>query len=89
MVVPDRVDGDLRDDVALDLGDIHVRGVLEVGGEAVVLADEGIEDIGEVDVGVLITGIDTAVLWKGLGHCFNRLECSYSGVCTIKPYEVI
>ena len=62
--VPDGVNGNLRVDVSLDLGDIHVRGVLEVGGESVVLADEGIEDVGEVDVGVLITGIDTAVLWS-------------------------
>jgi hypothetical protein len=56
------VNWDLGDDVALDLGHVHVGGVLEVGGEAVVLADEGIEDIGKVNVGVLVTGIDTAVL---------------------------
>lgn len=61
------MNGDLGVNVALDLGDIHVRGVLEVGGEAVVLADEGIEDISEVNVGVLITSIDTAVLWGYIG----------------------
>ncbi len=56
------MDGDLGVDVSVDLADIHVRGVLEVSGESVVLADEGIEDIGEVDVGVLISGVDTAML---------------------------
>jgi len=59
---PDGVNGDLWQDVALDLGDVHVGGVLEVGGEAVVLADEWVEDILEVDVGVLVTGVDAAVL---------------------------
>jgi len=58
----DRVDWDLRVDVANNLVDIHVGDVLEVGGETVVLADEGIEDILEVDVGVLVTGVDAAVL---------------------------
>ena len=73
------MDGDLGDDVALDLGDIHVRGVLEVSGESVVLADEGIEDIGEVDVGVLITGVDTAVLRT------NKEQCQVP----IKPGSVV
>ena len=60
--VPDGVDGDLGVDVSVDLADIHVWGVLEVSGESVVLADEGIEDISEVNVGVLISGVDTAML---------------------------
>ena len=60
--LPDGVDWDFSCDISLDLGGVHVRGVLEVSWESVVLADEGIEDIGEVDIGVLISGIDTAVL---------------------------
>ena len=58
------MNGDFGVNIALDLGDIHIRGVLEVSGEAVVLADEGVKDIGEVNVGVLITSIDTAVLLR-------------------------
>ena len=60
--LPDGVDGDLGVDVSVDLVDVHVWGVLEVGGESVVLADEGVEDIGEVDIGVLISGVHAAVL---------------------------
>jgi len=69
----DRVDWDFWEDVAVDLGDIHVRGVLEVGWETVVLADEGIEDILEVNVGVLITGVDAAVLVVELDSASNGL----------------
>jgi len=70
---PDGVDGDLRVDVAVDLGGVHVGNVLEVSWEAVVLADEGVEDISEVDVGVLVTGIDTAVLVVELNSAGNGL----------------
>jgi len=70
---PDGVDGDLRVDVAVDLGGVHVGNVLEVSWEAVVLADERVEDISEVDVGVLITGIDTAVLVVELNSAGNGL----------------
>ncbi len=59
---PDGVDGDVGVDVSLQLGGVHVGDVLEVGGEAVVLADEGVEDVGKVDVGVLVSGVDAAVL---------------------------
>jgi hypothetical protein len=56
------VHGDLGDDVALELGHVHVGRVLEVGRKSMVLTDEGIEDVGEVDVGVLVTGVDAAML---------------------------
>jgi len=69
----DRVDWDFWVDVANNLVDIHVRDVLEVGGETVVLADEGIEDILEVDVGVLVTGVDAAVLVVELDSASNGL----------------
>jgi len=70
---PDGVDGDLRVDVAVDLGGVHVGNVLEVSWEAVVLADERVEDISEVDVGVLVTGVDTAVLVVELDSAGNGL----------------
>merc|ERR1719236_325437 len=70
---PDGVDRDLRVDVAVDLGGVHVGNVLEVSWEAVVLADEGVEDISEVNVGVLVTGIDTAVLVVELNSAGNGL----------------
>ena len=56
------MDRDLWVDVAGDLGGVHVGDVLEVGGEAVVLRDEGVEHVGKVDVAVLIAGVDSAVL---------------------------
>ena len=66
---PDRVDGDLWVDVSGDLGGVHVGNVLEVSGEAVVLHDEGVEDVGEVDVAVLIAGVDPAVLQGEYSPC--------------------
>ena len=56
------MDRDLGVDVAGDLCGVHVGDVLEVPGETMVLHDEGVEDIGEVDVAVLIAGVDAAVL---------------------------
>ena len=56
------MDWNFWENVSLDLGGVHVRGVLEVGWESVVLADEGVEDFSEVDVGVLISGIHATVL---------------------------
>jgi hypothetical protein len=76
--IPDGVDGDLGVDVSVDFADIHVRGVLEVSGESVVLADEGVEDIGEVDVGVLISGVDTAVLRS---NNIFKISCSPKSEC--------
>jgi len=76
---PDGVNGDLWQDVAVDLGDVHVGGVLEVGGEAVVLADEWVEDILEVDVGVLVTGVDAAVLVVELGGASDGLGQGEAG----------
>ena len=49
-------------DVSLDLLEVHVGGVLGVSGDAVVVLDDGIEDLGEVLVGVPVSGVDTAVL---------------------------
>jgi len=56
------VNWDIGFNVGGDFGGIHVRGVLEVSSKTMVLTDEGIKDISEVNVGILITSIDTAML---------------------------
>ena len=56
------MDWNLRVDIALHLAGVHVRDMLESSGKSMVLADEGIEDISEVNIGVLITSVDAAVL---------------------------
>jgi len=76
---PDRVDWDFWEDVSGDLGDVHVRGVCEVSWESVVLADERVEDIGEVEVGVLISGVDAAVLVVELDGASNGLAQGEAG----------
>jgi len=70
---PDGVDWDLGVDVSVDLGGVHVGNMLEVGWESVVLADQGVEDISEVDVGVLVTSVDAAVLVVELNSASNGL----------------
>jgi len=70
---PGRVDGNIGFDVAGDFARVHVGGVLEVGGKAMVFADEGVEDISKVDVGVLVTSIDTTVLVVELNGASNGL----------------
>merc|ERR1719367_1689290 len=56
------VDGHISANVALDLLSVHVGGVLGIGGDAVVLLDDSIEDLREVLVGVPVSGVDSAVL---------------------------
>ena len=62
-----------RIDIAIDLGRVHVGDMLEASWESMVLADEGIEDISKVNVGVLITSIDTTVLVVELNSAGNGL----------------
>merc|ERR1711962_187795 len=76
---PGRVDWRLGVNVALDLADVHVRGVAESGGQAVVLGNDGVEDVGEHDVGVLVAGVDAAVLvveLDGAGDGLSKGESS-------------
>jgi len=73
------VDGHIGVDVSGDLGDIHVRGVLGVGGDAMVLLDDSIKDLSEVLVGVPISGVDTAVLVVELNSTGNALSEGESG----------
>merc|ERR1719499_1064496 len=48
--------------VALDLLWVHVRLVLGISGDTVVVLDDGIKDLREILVGVPVSSIDTAVL---------------------------
>jgi len=57
-----RVNGDIGFNVGGDFGGVHVRGVLEVSSKTMVLTDEGIKNISEVNIRILITSIDTAML---------------------------
>merc|ERR1719210_2435825 len=55
------VDGHLSVDVALDLLDVHVGGVLGVSRDAMVLLDDGVEHLGEVLVAIPVSGVDGAL----------------------------
>ena len=75
------VDGHLSVDVALDLVDVHVGGVLGIGRDAMVLLDEGVEDLSEVLVAVPVSGVDAAVLVVKLdGAGTARLEGASSSL---------
>ena len=76
-------------DIALDLGRIHVRNMLEASWESVVLADQGIEDISKVNVGVLITGIDATVLVVEPNSASNGLGKSKTGGLGLDPAEFV
>jgi len=73
-----RVNRNIRSNVALDLGSVHVRCVLRVGRDSVVLLDDGIEDGGKVLVGVPVTSIDSTVLVIKLNSTSNGLDESKS-----------
>jgi len=70
---PARVNGNIGLDVAGDFAGVHVGGVLEVSTEAMVFADERVEDFSKVDVGVLVTSIDATVLVVELNGASNGL----------------
>merc|ERR1719318_1812123 len=72
------MDRDIRVDVALNLADIHVRGVLGGGADSVVLLDQRVKDGGEVLVRVPVTGVDTAVL-------VVELDCASNGLGKSEP----
>jgi hypothetical protein len=73
------VNGNFRVNIAGNLGGVHVRGVFEVGGKAVVFANEGGEDISEVLVGVTITGVDTTMLVVEFNGASDSLGQSETG----------
>jgi hypothetical protein len=59
--------------VSPDLADLHVRGMLEVLLETMVLQDDGIKHSREDLIGVSITSVDTAVLVVKLDSASNGL----------------
>ena len=59
--------------VSADLVGVHVRVMLKVGGESMVLNDYGVEDIGEHGVGVRISGVNSAMLVIKLNSTGNGL----------------
>ncbi len=75
--VPGGLDRSFGIDVSLDMVNVHVRGVLELGRKSVVLENDGLEDILEVLVRVLVTGVDATVLvveLDGTGDGFRQGE---------------
>jgi len=73
------VDGDIGVDVSLHLLNIHVGGVPGIGGDSMVLLDDSIKDVGEILVGVPVTGVDAAVLVVELNSAGDGLGEGESG----------
>ena len=68
------LDRGVRVDIAIDLGGIHVGSMLEVLSQSMVFSDDGIEDIGKVDIRIGITSIDTTMLVIKLNSTSNGLQ---------------
>jgi len=68
-----RVDWDISIDVALNLADIHIGGVLGRWADSVVLLDQRVKDGSKVLVRVPVTGVDTTVL-------VVELDCTSNGL---------
>jgi hypothetical protein len=77
--IPGRLDWGLRVDVALDLGDVHVGAVAELRRKSVVLQNDGLKDLLEVLIGVLVTGVDAAVLVVKLNGASDGLAEGEAG----------
>merc|ERR1719490_666486 len=84
-----RVDGSIGDNIALNLADIHVRGVLGRWADSVVLTDERVKDGGEVLVGVPVSGVDTAVLVVKLNGASDGLDEGESGSLGLDSLELL
>ena len=79
IIIPSRVNGHIGFNVASDLAAVHVRLVGKTSREAMVFADEGVEDISEVGVRILITGIDTTMLVVEVNGASNGLGQGETG----------
>ena len=77
-MLPDRVDRSSGINVASDLVSVHIRGVGKALGETMVLLNDGIENISEEFIGILISSIDTTVLVIELNSTSNGLSKSES-----------
>jgi len=67
------VNWDIGFNVGGDFGGIHVRGVLKISTKTMVFADEGVENISEVNVRIFVTSIDTAMLVIEFNGASNSL----------------
>merc|ERR1712012_187491 len=86
---PARVNGSIRDNIALDLAGIHVGSVLGRGADSMVFADEGVEDGGKVLVGVPVTGVDAAVLVVELNSASDGLDEGEAGGLGLDSLELL
>ena len=68
------LDRGVRVDIAIDLGGIHVGSMLEVLSQSMVFSDDGIEDIGKVDIRISITSVDTTMLVIKLNSASDGLQ---------------
>jgi len=76
---PGGLDGGGRVDVALDLGDVHVALVYGIWGDAMIVLDDGIEDLSKILVGVPVPGVDAAVLVVKLDSTGDGLAQAEAG----------
>jgi hypothetical protein len=86
---PGGVNGHIGLDVASDLGGVHVRDMLEVSRETMVLADEGVEDLCEVNVGIFVTSVDAAMLVVELDSTSDGLGQSELGGLADNASELV
>merc|ERR1712102_8548 len=71
---PSRVNRNISSNISLNLGGIHVRGVLGVSRDSVVLLNDGIKDRSKVLVGVPVSSIDSTMLVVELNSTGNGLN---------------
>merc|ERR1719317_1769476 len=86
---PARVNGSIRDNIALDLAGIHVGSVLGRGADSVVFADEGVEDGSKVLVRVPVTSVDAAVLVVEFNGASDRLDEGEAGSLGLDSLELL
>ena len=68
------LDRGVRVDIAVDLGGIHVGSMLEVISQSMVFSDDGIKNIGKVDIRISITSVDTTMLVIKLNSASDGLQ---------------
>ena len=68
------LDRGVRVDIAIDLGGIHVGSMLEVISQSMVFSDDGIKNIGKVDIRISITSVDTTMLVIKLNSASDGLQ---------------
>merc|ERR1719317_1682404 len=86
---PARVNGSIRDNIALDLAGIHIGSVLGRGADSVVFADERVEDGSKVLVRVPVTSVDTAVLVVELNSTSDGLDEGEAGGLGLDSLELL